>query len=397
MPTENPDISLAEHEYVLRAKREWEQTFDAVTDMVFIVDPDCNIVRANRATAERCGLTPKELVGRKCFEVLHDVTSIPEYCPRAGLLDLGESRTMEFKSEQLHGIFEVSMSPLLNEEGQVMSIVHVARDISEKKQKEELLAAQQEQLASFNRDLETRIAEAAAELLKKDEILIQQSCLTAMGDLANSVAHQWRQPLNSIALIVQSLQLAYKANDLTVEEFDAEIAETMEILQQVAETIDDFRNFFSHEKEPHTFSVNDAVKRAINFVTPSLKTKGIKIVCVEQSDSNIVGYADEYAHVLLNVFINARDVLQDSQQTQPLISVNMSEENGRSIVTIRDNGGGINEEDLSRIFDPHFTRKAQAECAGFGLYLSKMVIEKKMNGSLSVRNVDDGAEFRIEV
>ena len=138
MPTENPDMSLAEHEYVLRAKLEWEQTFDAVTDMVFIVGPDCNIVRANRAMAERCGLTLKEMVGRKCFDVLHGTSSIPEYCPRSGLLDLGKSLTTEFKSEQLNGIFEVSMSPMLNAEGQTTSIVHVAREISEKKQKEEV-------------------------------------------------------------------------------------------------------------------------------------------------------------------------------------------------------------------------------------------------------------------
>lgn len=397
MPTENPDMSLAEHEYVLRAKLEWEQTFDAVTDMVFIVGPDCNIVRANRAMAERCGLTLKEMVGRKCFDVLHGTSSIPEYCPRSGLLDLGKSLTTEFKSEQLNGIFEVSMSPMLNAEGQTTSIVHVARDISEKKQKEELLAAQQEQLAGFNRDLESRITVAADELRKKDAILIQQSCLTAMGDLANSIAHQWRQPLNNIGLIVQSLQLAFKSNELTLEELDTEIAETMEILQQISDTIDDFRCFFNHENEPRSFSANDAVNRAINFIIPSLKCKGIKIFCDEQSDINIVGYADEYAQALLNIFINARDALQKSQEVQPLISVLIAEENGRSVVTIRDNGGGINEDNLPEIFDPHFTTKVEAKNAGFGLYLSKMIIDKNMNGCLSACNIDGGIEFKVEV
>ncbi len=397
MLTENSEASLPEHEYILRAKQEWEHTFDAVTDLIFIVDRDRTIIRANRAMADRCGLTAQELVGRKCYEVMHGAAFHPQYCTHDRLFESGEPQTSEFETEQLHGIFEAFASPIRNAEGHITASVHVARDVTEKRRSEKLLAAQQKQLEYFNRDLEARIAETVAELRKKDDLIMQQCRLSAMGTLVNSIAHHWRQPLNNIGLIVQSLQLAFKSNDLSVEELDAEIADTMAILQQISDTIDDFRNFFHHEDEPRRFSVNDAVSRSINFVTPSLKNNGIRVVTDAQPDIQVVGYPNEYAQSLINIIVNARDALTESQVAKPEISIRISGENGRSLVTVLDNGGGIHEDDLPRVFDPYFTTKGPGKGTGISLYMSKMIIEKNMNGRLSVRNVDGGAEFRIEV
>lgn len=397
MLPESSEVSRSEHEDILRAKREWEYTFDAVADLIFIIDRDCTITRVNRAMADRCGLTVQELVGLKCFNVLHVTDCNPLSCAHDRLLASGESQVTEFETEQLHGIFEDFMSPMLNAEGQVTGSIHVARDVTEKRRTEKLLAAQQQQLESFNHDLESRIAEAVAELRKKDVILMQQCRLSAMGTLVNSIAHHWRQPLNNIGLIVQSLQLAFKANDLSVEELDAEIANTMEILQQISDTIDDFRNFFHQEEEPSSFSVNDVVSRSINFVMPSLNSKGIKMFTDAQTDIVVLGYPNKYAQALLNIIINAMDAVIGSRVDEPVIRISISEENGRSIVTIADNGGGINEDILPMIFDPYFTTKGHGKGAGIGMYMSKMIIEKNMNGCLSVRNIDGGAEFRVEV
>ncbi|MDD2272130.1 MAG: PAS domain-containing sensor histidine kinase [Desulfuromonadaceae bacterium] len=397
MLIEKPDVPLSEHEYILRAKQEWEHTFDAVTDLIFIIDLDHTIIRVNRAMAERCGLTAQELAGRKCFDVIHGATCYPAYCSHERLVESGEPQTIEFETEQLHGTFEAFVSPIRNDAGHIIASVHVARDVTEKRRSEQLVAAQQKQLEEFNKDLESRIAEAVAELRNKDSIIMQQCRLSAMGDLVNSIAHHWRQPLNNIGLIVQSLQLAYKSNDLTVDELDAEIADTMEILQQISDTIDDFRNFFHHEEEPCSFSVNEAVARSINFVMPSLNSKGIKVVTAGQADINVVGYPNEYAQALINIIVNARDALVESHVGKPVISISISGGDGRSSVTVLDNGGGIDEEDLPRVFDPYFTTKKSGKATGISLYMSKMIIEKNMNGCLAVRNVDGGAEFRIEV
>ncbi len=396
MLTEKSDGILEEHEGLNLANVQCEQIFNAVSDLIIIVDNNLTIMNVNRAMAERCGMTPKELEGRKCFEVMHGTESPPEYCPHAKILLSGECQNAEFIVEKLHGVFDVRMSPVFNSEGQLITCIHIARDITEKKRQEELLAVQQKQLEEINSNLEGRINDAVTELRKKDDILIQQSRLTAMGEMISAIAHQWRQPLNNIGLIVQSLQLAFKANDLTVQELNEDVADTMNILRQISETIDDFRNFFSYEEESSSFVVNDLVSRALSFVGSALKKRGIRVELDEQDDITATGYPNEYVQALLNIILNARDVLLDNQ-TSPLITIRIFEENGRAIVTVRDNGGGISEANLTKIFDPYFTTKNQSTGAGIGLYMAKMIFEKKMHGSLTARNVDGGAEFRIEV
>jgi PAS domain S-box-containing protein len=277
MPTEKLEDSPEHQEKNTSAKQEWEQTFDAVSDLIYITDINQTIVRVNRALAERCVHTPMELVGRKCFEVMHGAKSAPDYCPHARLLECGKPQILEFNVEKLHGTFEVVMSPMLNAEGRITTSVHVARDVTDKKRHEELLAVKQKQLEEINITLESRITGAAAELCKKDELIIQQSRLTAIGEIIGTITHQWRQPLNHIGLIVQSLQLAFKSNDLTELELDEDVAETMKILQQISETFDNFRNFFSYEEESSSFTINELVSRSLSFVEPSLKSKGIRI------------------------------------------------------------------------------------------------------------------------
>jgi PAS domain S-box-containing protein len=397
MPTEKPDLTLEEQENILHAKQEWEHTFDAVSDLIFITDADHTIVRVNRTLAERCGLTPIELVGKKCYDVMHGVNSPPGNCLFATVLKCGIPQTSEIDVEKFHGIFEVTISPMFNSEGKIIAGVHITRDVTEKRRHEELLEAHQKQLEEINSSLESRIEKTVAELRNKDDILIQQSRLTAMGEMISNIAHQWRQPLNNIGLIVQNLQLAFKAKDLTEQQLDEDVAETMTIIQQISETINNFRNFFSYEKEVSSFIINEIVSRALSFVTPSLKSKGISVELDEQPDVAAVGYPNEYLQAFLNIILNARDALLEQQVGQPLISIRIFQENGRSVVTVCDNGGGIHEDILPKIFDPYFTTKQQCNGTGIGLYMAKMIVDKKMHGSLSARNVDGGAELRIEV
>jgi len=218
-----------------------------------------------------------------------------------------------------------------------------------------------------------------------------------MGEMISAIAHQWRQPLNNIGLIVQNLQLAFKSNDISIEELDEDISDTMKVLQQISETIDEFRNFFSFEDKTSSFSINEQVSRAISFIEPSFKSKGIRIELVEEPDVTAEGYPNEYVQAVLNIILNARDELLERHAPHPLINIRIFAENGRSVVTISDNGGGIPEDALPKIFDPYFTTKHSSKGTGIGLYMSKMIIEKNMLGGLAAYNLDVGTEFRIEV
>ncbi|MFA7061875.1 MAG: ATP-binding protein, partial [Pedobacter sp.] len=270
-------------------------------------------------------------------------------------------------------------------------------DISKTKQVEEALALKQQQLDDINQSLETRISMAVAEIRQKDEILIHQGRLAAMGEMINNIAHQWRQPLNNLGLIVQNIKFFHEVGELTAEEMDKAVARAMGVIMHMSGTIDDFRNFFSPEKAPRDFVVNQVVSRALTFVSPELKSIGINVTLDEQPGIPAHGHPNEYLQTLLNILINAKDALLELKVADPLISIRIFRENDHSIVTIRDNAGGISEDVMPKIFDPYFTTKGQGKGTGIGLYMSKAIIEKNMGGRLSVCNVDGGAEFRIEV
>jgi signal transduction histidine kinase len=121
----------------------------------------------------------------------------------------------------------------------------------------------------------------------------------------------------------------------------------------------------------------------------SLEEHGIKIELVLNDDANIVNYKNEYKQVLLNLISNAKDILVERKIINPKIQILITEKT----VIISDNAGGILSQNLNKIFEPYFTTKENS--SGIGLYMSKMIVERNMGGKLTVRNAEDGAEFRI--
>jgi hypothetical protein len=293
-------------------------------------------------------------------------------------------------------IFETYKFPLSMPEGRTL-LGSISVDITERKRAEQALALKQQQLEELNRSLEQRVKQAVDDLRQKDQLLIQQSRQAAMGEMINNIAHQWRQPLNNIGLIIQNLQLEYEAGEMDSGQMAAEVGSAMDVIAHMSRTIDDFRNFFHQDKDRQPFVVNQVVARSLDFLLPGLKNSGIDVECREEPNVTANGYPREYMQALINILNNARDVLLERKTPRPMIRIAIFRENMRSVVTIHDNAGGIGDDVLPKIFDPYFTTKEQGKGTGIGLYMSKTIIEKNIDGSLTVRNIDGGAEFRIEV
>jgi len=251
------------------------------------------------------------------------------------------------------------------------------------------------ELEEINASLLSRLETVVEELRIKDDILIQQSRLYAMSELIGVFAHQWRQPLNNIGLIVQELHIAYKAGDLSVDDFGRDVAETMKIIKNISDNIEDFSNFFRYEEKTCRFVINELFSRLFSFVNLSLKKNGIRIMVEEESEVTAEGRPNEYAQALFNVIFYLRDMLLEREPMQPMISIRIFSENGRSVVTLRDNGGGIEDDILPNIFDLYSATGKPGMAPG--LFMAKTIIEKKMHGSLSAYNVEGGSEFRIEI
>jgi len=270
-------------------------------------------------------------------------------------------------------------------------------DITGRRRAEDTLAAQRLELEDINRTLELRIAKAVEEVRLKDQLLILQDRHATMGEMIGNIAHQWRQPLNTLGLFTQRLGFFYGSPRFNKEFLDTSIAKSMEIIQYMSRTIDDFRYFFSTEREKSEFSINEAFKMALSLVEASFKERGINIDREESGEVVVYGYSNEYAQVLLNILINARDAMNERTSESPCLKIYIGTEHGVSVLTISDNGGGIAENIIGKIFDPYFTTKGPQMGTGIGLFMSKTIIENNMGGRLTVRNTEVGAEFRIEV
>jgi len=254
------------------------------------------------------------------------------------------------------------------------------------------------QEAYRNLEIETAARQQAMEELRESgQLLIQQSRMAAMGEMLGNIAHQWRQPLNVLGIKIQELGLAFKYGDLSKELVDANVSKAMEILQHMSQTITVFQDFTVPDKEKSLFRVDRVVSNTVKLIDESLKQAGIELIVDTCNDPEINGYPHEFSQVLMSIIMNARDAIVERQAIKPYITVRSFVENGRLVVTITDNGGGIKEEILDKIFDPYFTTKDLGKGTGIGLFLSKKIIEKNMGGHLSARNVADGSEFRIEV
>lgn len=257
------------------------------------------------------------------------------------------------------------------------------------------LLAKQIQLEDFNRTLEARVAREVAANIEKDRLMMRQAREAVMGEMIGNIAHQWKQPLNNLALTVQEMQYSHRDRPLTDEEMERGTTRSMELIRFMSHTIDDFRNFFSPRKQILKFSLASEVERALAFVAGSYQGKGIALSKQIEEDAELEGYPNELTQVLMNILQNAADAFEGKQVAAPQVNVLVTRQQSRALIVVRDNAGGIAAEMLGRIFDAYATSKENG--TGIGLYMARMIVERSFNGSISAANVEGGAEFRISL
>ncbi len=248
-----------------------------------------------------------------------------------------------------------------------------------------------------NSDLKKRLNLLNKQCNIKDKIVIQQSKMASMGEMIGNIAHQWRQPLMEISTLLINTEAKIKllgkvSNDEILETID----KSNQVIGFMSNTIDDFRNFFTVNKQKEDFFIAAQITSALNIIKSSLETNNIKVNVVIKNNIKTNGYKNEYLQVLINILSNAKDVIVSNNVKNGKIIIKLYSKDDISILEIEDNGKGISIEPIEKVFEPFFTYKKK-NGTGIGLFMSKLIIENNMNGNITAENKKEGASFRIEL
>ncbi|MFA6137460.1 MAG: PAS domain-containing protein [Sulfurimonas sp.] len=242
---------------------------------------------------------------------------------------------------------------------------------------------------------------------EKDKQLLQQYKLAQMGEMISMIAHQWRQPLNTISITASNLNLNIMLNNYDLshkeeakkfKEYLCENLNNVEAYTQIlSKTIDDFRNFYKSDKNSMLLRINEPVEKALSIIQVSLINNGVKIRQVYRSTKKVNLFDSEIMHVILNILKNAEDNFKDKKIKNPIIDILSYDTLYGVVLEISDNGGGIPKSIINRIFEPYFSSKDNKVGTGLGLYMSKIIVEEHHGGTLNVSNNKEGACFSIEL
>lgn len=280
------------------------------------------------------------------------------------------------------------------EEDSTKRLIYIKNRLSEEVEKKtHELAQRSRELEVLNAGLEERVEAEVLKNREQEQMLFKQARYAQMGEVLSMIAHQWRQPLNAIALTNSGLQVMGKQGTCDPKKLSEKTKRIEEYVQHLSATIDDFRNFFKEDKEKSDLILSLVIEDALELMRPVMEEEKIE-VCIESRCSCIIhSYPNEILHVLLNILGNAKDVLKTVEKSSRKIVVRMIHEEAQNCIEIEDNGGGISEDIAEKIFDPYFTTKEEG--TGLGLYMSKLIIEKHCQGKLDAYNGQYGAVFRL--
>ena len=255
----------------------------------------------------------------------------------------------------------------------------------------------EDELKALNENLSVKIEIGIEQAKQKDKKILEQAKLARIGSMISMIAHQWRQPLSQLSGILMELETATRFKKVDDAYILNAIDKSDKMIEFMSNTIDDFRNFYKPDKIKEEFLVSTACSKAINIIDATLENLGINLIFNVEDDKKIFGYPTEFSQVILNIISNAKDVLMEKEIKNPKIQIDINSKGILSIITIKDNAGGINEENKELLFDPYYSTKDSSKGTGLGLYISKLIIERNMGGELSVFNDNEGAVFKIVV
>jgi PAS domain S-box-containing protein len=343
-------------------------TLKSIGDAVITIDEKAIVTFINPIAENILKFLNNEVVGKEINEVVNLIDietkdkltfSIDKILKEATLKTLSENICLINKHNKLFEI-EESISPIRDKQGMILGVVFIFRDVTEQN-------------------------EYRRKLIENEKIILQQSKNSAMVEMLENMAHHWRQPLSVISTLATALKLKKELNILEDEYLIKSLSEINEFSQKLSSVIDDFTIFLNPtSKNKEFFYIDISLTKTLSILESKLKTKNIKIICnVEKLELN--NYEKELMQVFMCFINNSIDALDDKNNSK-FIFINMYKNENEIIMTFLDNGGGIDTSIENRIFEPYFTTRYKTQGKGIGLYMTRDIVTKVMNGKINFKN-----------
>ena len=229
------------------------------------------------------------------------------------------------------------------------------------------------------------------EIKEEQKVLSRQHRLAQLGELLNNIAHQFRQPLTQINATLASLENSFYKKTLDEKLLDEKITKIEDTTEYLSNTIEDFRNYFKPNKQKEKFMISEVIQSALNIISTQIKQNNIAINLNTINDKELNFPKGEYIQVLISIVSNSIDQAINKEIKNPKIDIVIDNN-----ISVSDNAGGIKDEYLSKVFDLNFTTKEDKKGTGIGLYMAKILVENSFDGTIEVKNYQDGVEFKVK-
>jgi two-component system, NarL family, sensor histidine kinase EvgS len=379
---------------IAKQKELFEKLFSKSADGVLLIK-EKKIVDCNEASIKILQYPRNELIGKFFCDISPEFQPNNESSTIKSINKVDEALTEGISSfewvhcnkQNEHLWIEVVLTSIEIDNN---SVIHaVIRDINKRKELEQ-------KLEILTQNLEEKINEEIKKNQEKTKQLIQQSRLAQMGEMLSMIAHQWRQPLTAISATTNNLLLKNIIDEkIEPSHLEEELELIINYSQHLSHTIDDFRNFFRPDKIKTNANLEEIIDKSIAIINISFESKNIKLIKNYCYNDTIYSYTSEIQQVVLIILKNAEDILIENNIENKVIRINTFRKKDFAIIQIKDNGGGISSDIISKIFDPYFSTKKAKEGTGIGLYMSKTIINEHCKGNLTIKNNRKGATFEI--
>jgi signal transduction histidine kinase len=258
-----------------------------------------------------------------------------------------------------------------------------------------LIEEDKKRLENFNLTLQDKVNEEIDKNKQKEQILAKQSKLAALGEMMDAIAHQWKQPLGTIGVSVQNLNVKALLDEKITDQMIQDVSdETQKQILHLVSTIDEFREFFRPNQKLTIINIKSIINSTLTLMQSELISNNIKYDIIGDDNIEIPCIKNEFKHIFINLINNSKDAFIENNIQNKKLIFEILKDNDKILIKISDNAGGISEEYINNIFTSNFTTKKDG--TGIGLYLTKQIIEK-LDATVDVHNIENGVCFTITI